>query len=171
MAQERRGKGGRDRDSRKDSDSVESTVQIKRCAAVVKGGRRFSFNALVVVGDKKGNVGFGYGKAKEVPPAIDKAVKAANKSMKKVSLKGTTIPHQVIGRHGAAKVILLPASPGTGVIAGRGVRDVMVAVGVTDVLTKCLGSTNPLNVVKATINGLEQLRTREAVAELRGVAL
>ncbi|MFO0948859.1 MAG: 30S ribosomal protein S5 [Planctomycetota bacterium] len=149
----------------------ESVVQIKRCAAVVKGGRRFSFNALVIVGDKRGSVGIGYAKAKEVPPAVDKAVKRAHKRMNKISLRGTTLPHRVIGRYGSARVILLPAAPGTGVIAGRGVRDVMVAAGVTDVLTKCIGSTNPINVVKATIAGLNKLRTREQVAELRGVTL
>lgn len=154
-----------------DRFDFESVVQIKRCAAVVKGGRRFSFNALVVIGDRKGTVSFGYGKAKEVPPAVDKAVKRARKNSVKVALRGTTLPHRVIGRFGAAKVIMLPAAPGTGVIAGRGVRDVMVGAGVTDVLTKCLGSTNPINVVKATIDGLKQLRTREQVAELRGVAL
>ncbi|QDU60177.1 30S ribosomal protein S5 [Planctomycetes bacterium Pan216] len=172
MAQERRGRGGRGGDGRnKDSDAFESVVQIKRCAAVVKGGRRFSFNALVVVGDRKGKVAFGYGKAKEVPPAVEKAVKSAHKALAKIPLRGKTIPHKIIGRYGAARVIMLPAAPGTGVIAGRGVRDVMVACGVTDVLTKCMGSTNPVNVVKATINGLKQMRTRDEVAELRGVTL
>lgn len=173
MAQEKRGGRGRGQAEarRKESEGYESVVQIKRCAAVVKGGRRFSFNALVIVGDKAGSVGIGYGKAKEVPPAVDKAVKSANKRMVKVALKGTTIPHRVIGRYGAARVILIPAAPGTGVIAGRGVRDVMVAAGVTDILTKCIGSTNPLNVVKATLRGLEMLRTREQVAELREVTL
>lgn len=172
MAQDKRQKQGRDRgEGRKESDMLESVVQIKRCAAVVKGGRRFSFNALVIVGDKRGQVGIGYGKAKEVPPAVEKAVKSAHKQMNRVPMKGTTIPHRVVGRHGAAVVILLPAAPGTGVIAGRGVRDVMVAAGISDVLTKCLGSTNPINVVKATLNGLKALRTREQVAELRGVSL
>lgn len=173
MAQEKRGGRGRSQGDgrRKEAEGFESVVQIKRCAAVVKGGRRFSFNALVVVGDRDGSVGIGYGKAKEVPPAVDKAVKSANKRMVKVALKGTTIPHRVIGRFGAARVIMIPAAPGTGVIAGRGVRDVMQAVGVTDVLTKCIGSTNPLNVVKATLAGLEKLRTREQVAELREVTL
>ena len=173
MAQERRarsGKGGGG-EGRKESDMFESVIQIKRCAAVVKGGRRFSFNALVVVGDKKGRVGYGYGKAKEVPPAVDKAVKDAHKSLVNVSLKGTTLPHRVVGRFGAARVVMLPASPGTGVIAGRGVRDVLVAAGVTDVLTKNIGSTNPVNVVKAAVNGLRQLRTRAQVEELRGVTL
>lgn len=172
MAQEKRGRQSRGAgEGRRDSDLFESVVQIKRCAAVVKGGRRFSFNALVIVGDKKGSVGYGYAKAKEVPPAVDKAVKRAHKDMKKVNLRGTTLPHRTIGRFGSAKVILLPAAPGTGVIAGRGVRDVLVACGVTDVLTKCLGSTNPINTIKATLAGLRGLRTREQVAEMRGVAL
>lgn len=172
MAQEKRSRGSRDRgEGRSDSEYFESVVQIKRCAAVVKGGRRFSFNALVVVGDKKGRVAFGYAKAKEVPPAVDKAVKRAHKKMAKMALRGTTLPHRVIGRYGASRVVMLPAAPGTGVIAGRGVRDVMVATGVTDVLTKVIGSTNPINVVKAAIAGLGQLRTRDQVAELRGVTL
>lgn len=146
-------------------------IEIKRCAAVVKGGRRFSFNALVVVGDKAGSVSWGYAKAKEVPPAVDKAVKQALRKQVKVPMRGATIPHRVTGRFGSSKVLLIPAAPGTGVIAGRGVRDVMVAAGIQDVLTKNLGSTNPINVVKATIDGLSRLRTREQVAELRGVAL
>lgn len=173
MAQEKRGRGQKSGgpEGRKDSDAFESVVQIKRCAAVVKGGRRFSFNALVVVGDKKGNVGVGYGKAKEVPPAVDKAVKSAHRQMFKVPMRGTTLPHKVIGRFGSARVIMLPAAPGTGIIAGRGVRDVMVACGVTDVLTKCIGSTNPINTVRATLAGLRILRTRDQVAELRGVTL
>ena len=167
---DRRGRGNQG-EGRDKSDAYESVVQIKRCAAVVKGGRRFSFNALVVVGDRKGSVGIGYGKAKEVPPAVEKAVKGAHKSMVKVRLRGGTLPHRTVGRFGASRVIMLPASPGTGVIAGRGVRDVMVAAGVTDVLTKVIGSTNPTNVVKAALAGLRGLRTREIVAELRGVTL
>lgn len=173
--QQRRGRGGRGpkeegRDSY-DKFDFESVIQIKRCAAVVKGGRRFSFNALVVIGDRHGNVGVGYGKATEVPPAVDKAVKKARKNVTSVSMRGTTLPHQVIGRFGASKVVMLPAAPGTGVIAGRGVRDVLVAAGVADVLTKNLGSTNPMNVVKATIAGLKKLRTMDKVAALRGVTL
>lgn len=161
------GRGGRQRD--RDSDGFESVIQIKRCAAVVKGGRRFSFNAVVVVGDKRGNVGLGYGKAKEVPPAVDKAVKSGNRSLVKVKMVHGTITHPIIGRFGASRVIMLPASPGTGVIAGRGVREVMVAAGITDILTKAMGSTNPINIIKAALDGLNRLRTREAVSELRGV--
>ncbi|MGL4463279.1 MAG: 30S ribosomal protein S5 [Planctomycetia bacterium] len=174
MAQDRRGKPGgpgQGRDGRRDSDSAETVVQIKRCSAVVKGGRRFSFNALVVIGDKRGQVAVGYGKAKEVPPAVDKAVKNAQKQMLRVPMRGTTIPHRVIGKFGAAKVLLMPASAGTGVIAGRGVRDVLVAAGVADVLSKAFGSNNPINVVKATLEALRQLRSREQVAEMRGVAI
>jgi small subunit ribosomal protein S5 len=149
-------------------------VKIRRCAAVVKGGRRFSFNALVVVGDGSGRVAAGYGKANEVPPAVDKATKDAQETMKRqkrVSLKGDTIPHRVIGKFGASRVVLVPAGPGTGVKAGPGVRDVLVLCGVRNILTKVHGSTNPINLVKATIAGLMQLRTREEVARLRGVEL
>jgi small subunit ribosomal protein S5 len=158
----------RDRDRGEWSESV---VAIRRCAAVVKGGRRFSFNALVVVGDGKGRVAWGYGKANEVPPAVEKGVKDAQKQMNRITLKGGTIPHPVIGRFGASKVIMLPASPGTGVIAGGAVRAVLQAAGVTDILTKALGSSNKLNLVKATIDGLKKLRTKDDVARLRGVSL
>lgn len=171
MAQEKHGRRGKKDDDSSNPDHFESVIEIKRCSAVVKGGRRFSFNALVVVGDKKGSVSYGYAKAKEVPPAVDKAVKQALRSQVKVPKRGATIPHRVTGRFGASRVLLIPAAPGTGVIAGRGVRDVMVAAGIQDILTKNLGSTNPINVVKATINGLSQLRTREQVSELRGVTL
>jgi small subunit ribosomal protein S5 len=153
---------------------VTRTVKVRRCAAVVKGGRRFSFNALVVVGDGQGGVAWGYGKANEVPPAVDKATKRAQeklKRQKRISLRGETIPHSVIGRYGSSKVILVPAGPGTGVKAGPGVRDVLEACGIRNILTKVHGSTNPINLVKATIQGLMQLRTREEVARLRGVTL
>jgi small subunit ribosomal protein S5 len=149
----------------------ERVVKIRRCAAVVKGGRRFSFNALVVVGDRQGRVGWGYGKANEVPPAVEKAVKDAERNMIRVKLKGETIPHRVIGQFGASKVILVPAGPGTGVKAGPGVRDVLVACGIHNILTKVHGSTNPINLVKATIRGLQMLRSKEDVEQLRGVSL
>lgn len=151
------------------SDSPESVVQIRRCACVVKGGRRFSFTAMVVVGDKNGRVGWGYGKAVEVPLAVEKAVKAANRNMVDVSIVETTIPHQVIGRFRSSKVLLLPARPGTGIIAGECVRAVMESAGYTDILTKSFGSNNPINLVKATFDGLSRLRTREMVSRLRGV--
>jgi small subunit ribosomal protein S5 len=169
---ERRKRGGRGAsDTRKESDLFESVIQIRRCAAVVKGGRRFSFNALVVVGDRHGKVAYGYAKATEVPPAVDKAVKMAHRRMRQIPLKGTTLPHRTIGRFGSTRVVMLPAAPGTGVIAGRGVREVLVGCGVADVLTKCMGSTNPLNVVRATLAGLSKMRTKEQVATLRGVTV
>jgi len=149
-------------------------VKIRRCAAVVKGGRRFSFNALVVVGDKHGRVAWGYGKANEVPPAVEKASKDAQENMRqqrKIQLRGETIPHRIIGKFGASRVILVPAGPGTGVKAGPGVRDVLEACGIRNILTKVHGSSNPMNLVKATIEGLLALRTREDVARLRGVTL
>lgn len=150
---------------------IESVVSIRRCSATVKGGRRFTFNALVVIGDGRGTVGWGYGKANEVPPSVDKGVKDAKKQLKKVLLKGGTIPHRVEGRFGASRVVMLPANPGTGVIAGGAVRAVVQAAGVTDILTKSYGSTNKMNIVKATINGLTKLRTKEDIARLRGVEL
>lgn len=158
-------------DTRERGEWSESVVAIRRCAAVVKGGRRFSFNALVVVGDGRGRVAWGYGKANEVPPAVEKGVKDAQKQMNRVTLKRGTIPHRVIGRFGASRVVMLPASPGTGVIAGGAVRAVCQAAGITDILTKSYGSTNKLNLVKAAIDALKQLRTRENVARLRGVEL
>ena len=163
----------RDRESRPDGLD-DRVVKIRRCAAVVKGGRRFSFNALVVVGDNRGRVACGYGKANEVPPAVEKATKDAQEAIKRqrrVQLKGETIPHRVIGRFGGSRVILVPAGPGTGVKAGPGVRDVLELCGIRNILTKTHGSTNPLNLVKATIQGLLLLRTREEVARLRGVSL
>jgi small subunit ribosomal protein S5 len=163
----------RDRETRQDGIE-ERVVKIRRCAAVVKGGRRFSFNALVVVGDKNGKVAWGYGKANEVPPAVEKASKDAQESMRRqrrIQMKGQSIPHRVVGRFGGSRVILVPAGPGTGVKAGSGVRDVLEACGIRNILTKTHGSTNPLNLVKATIQGLLLLRTREEVARLRGVTL
>jgi small subunit ribosomal protein S5 len=168
----------RERDRREPREGHEGledrVVKIRRCAAVVKGGRRFSFNALVVVGDGKGRVAAGYGKANEVPPAVEKATKDAQETMKRqkrVSMKGDTIPHRVIGKYCGSKVILVPAGPGTGVKAGPGVRDVLEVCGIHNILTKVHGSSNPINLVKATIDGLMQLRTREEVARLRGVTL
>ncbi|MBY0230057.1 MAG: 30S ribosomal protein S5 [Gemmataceae bacterium] len=176
MAREGGGRGDRggDRDRDRRDDVMDRLIKIRRCAAVVKGGRRFSFNALVVVGDKRGRVATGYGKANEVPPAVEKATKDAQGHMdrsKRCSLRGKTIPHRVVGKYGASRVVLVPAGPGTGVKAGPGVRDVLVCAGIENILTKVHGSTNPINLVKATINGLQQLRTREEVAKLRGVAL
>ena len=164
---------GRDRDTRQDG-LQEHVVKIRRCAAVVKGGRRFSFNALVVVGDTRGRVAYGYGKANEVPPAVEKANKDAEarmKRQKRISLRGDTIPHRVIGKFGGSRVIMVPAGPGTGVKAGPGVRDVLTACGVHNILTKVHGSSNPINLVKATIQGLLELRTRDETARLRGVTL
>jgi small subunit ribosomal protein S5 len=164
----------RERESRSGQDFEERVVKIRRCAAVVKGGRRFSFNALVVVGDRRGKVASGYGKANEVPPAVEKAVKDAQETLRrqrKVQLKGETIPHRVVGKYCGSRVILVPAGPGTGVKAGPGVRDVLEACGIRNILTKVHGSSNPINLVKATIQGLLELRTREEVARLRGVTL
>lgn len=158
--------------SEKSADgSIERVLKIKRCAAVVKGGRRFSFAALVVVGDGKGRVGYGYGKANEVPPSVQKAQKQANREIVDVPIVGGSIPHAVVGRFGAAKVILLPANPGTGIIAGPAVRAVCEAAGIKDILTKSFSSNNPSVLVKATFNALQQLRTREDVERLRGVTL
>ncbi|WP_020476315.1 30S ribosomal protein S5 [Zavarzinella formosa] len=164
----------KDRDGGSQSNYKDFVVKIRRSACVVKGGRRFSFNALVVVGDEKGRVSYGYGKANEVPPAVEKALKDAEanvKRSKRVAMRGETIPHRVVGRYGASKVILVPAGPGTGVKAGPGVREVLQACGIRNILTKTHGSTNPINLVKAALDGLAQLRTREDVAALRGVKL
>ncbi|MBC22404.1 MAG: 30S ribosomal protein S5 [Phycisphaerae bacterium] len=154
------------------SSALESTtVGIYRTAATVKGGRRFSFGALVVVGDRSGRVGIGYGKANQVPSGIEKAQKEAKRRMQLFPLQDKTIPHQVEGRFGSCRVRLVPASPGTGVIAGASVRAVLEMVGIQDCLTKCFGSNNPKNRVKATMDALEQLRNRETIMELRGVDL
>jgi len=150
---------------------VDKVVKIKRCAAVVKGGRRFSFAAMVVVGDGNGRVAWGYGKANEVPPAVEKAVKDGTQKLKPVKMSGTTIPHEIKGRFGAAEVVLVPASPGTGVIAGAAVRAVCEACGIKDILTKSYGTANSTNVVKATIAALMSLRTQDEVEQLRGVSL
>ena len=153
------------------SDYVDRVVKIKRCAAVVKGGRRFSFAAMVVVGDGRGKVGWGYGKANEVPPSVEKAQKQASRSMIEVPLVEGSIPHSVNGRFGAARVVLLPARAGTGVIAGAAVRAVCESAGITDILTKSFGTNNPVTLVKATIDALAQLRTQQDIERLRGVSL
>lgn len=169
------GRGGprrdnRDRDQKPEGDGptmIEKVVFINRCAKVVKGGRRFSFAALAVVGDGKGKVGIGYGKANEVPDAIKKGTANAHKHLVNVKLKGDTIPHDVFGQYDGGKVLLRPASPGTGLIAGGGVRAVLEAAGVKNILTKSMGSSNHIAVVHATLNGLQQLRLAENIAAVR----
>ena len=152
-------------------EMIDRTLRIKRCAAVVKGGRRFSFAALVVVGDGRGKVGYGYGKANEVPPSVAKAQKAAGRDMIQVPIVAGSIPHPVWGRYGAAKVLLMPANPGTGIIAGQAVRAVCEAAGIHDILTKSFRSNNPTVLVKATFDALKKLRTVQTVEALRGVSL
>ncbi len=166
-----RGGGRRGRDDGGDSRYEERVVKINRCSKVIKGGRRFSFSALVVLGDREGSVGIGFGKANEVPPSVEKAMKIARNDFTKVSIHGNTIPHKIVGSYRSSRVVMLPATEGTGIIAGAAVRAVVECAGVKDLLTKVHGSTNPLNVVKATMNGLKQLRTREEVSMLRGVEI
>ncbi len=182
---QQRGRGGRDagrsaggRDRRGDrrprdeEGGLESSVvRIYRCSKVVKGGRTFSFGALVVAGDRQGNIGIGYGKANEVPPAVEKATKDARKNLIKVNLRGSTIPHPIKGRAGASTVVLVPARPGTGVTAGKSVRPVLELAGITDILTKSYGSTSPKNLVKATLDALRRLQAPERIGEIRGVEL
>jgi len=153
------------------SSNIERTVKIKRCAAVVKGGRRFSFAAMVVAGDGNGRAGWGYGKANEVAPSVEKATKQAHRSMVDIPRVDETIPHEVRGRFSAAKVVLLPARPGTGVIAGSAVRAVCEAAGIKNILTKSFGSNNPVTLVKATFDALQQLQTKEDIERFRGVEL
>ncbi len=170
-----RGRKGGDRSKPRRSEPedglIDRVVHINRCAKVVKGGRRFSFSALVVVGDAKGKVGYGFGKANEVAEAIRKGLDRAKKSLMPVEISGSTIPHQVIGIHKGAKVLLKPACPGTGIIAGGGVRAIVERAGIRDILTKSLGSKNALNVVKATVNALMSLRSVDTIETLRGVSL
>lgn len=158
-------------DSSSRGEYIDRVVKIKRCAAVVKGGRRFSFAAMVVMGDGRGRVGWGYGKANEVPNAVEKAQKQATRELVEVPLINGTVPHRAMGRFGAADVVLIPAGAGTGIIAGAAVRAVCEAAGITNILTKSHGSNNPVTLVKATLNALTRMRTLQEVERLRGVSL
>src|SRR5437016_6462536 len=162
-------RGDRRESERSESGMIDKVVHINRVTKVVKGGKNFSFSALVVVGDGKGKVGFGSGKAKELPAASKKGMEIAKKNMVKISMTGTTIPHAVLGRYGAGKVLLKPASDGTGVIAGGPVRAILESAGIQNILTKSLGTANPHNVVKATFDALQQLRSEAQYNTLRGV--
>jgi small subunit ribosomal protein S5 len=157
------------RQQMEDSGLIDKVVRINRVAKVVKGGRNFRFSALVVVGDGEGSVGYGLGKATEVPEAIKKGLEKAKRNMVKISLLDGTVPFEVVGKAGAGRVLLKPASPGTGLIAGGGIRAVLEAVGVTDILTKCIGTHNTQNIVRATMAGLQSLCTKEEVAKRRGL--
>ncbi len=164
----RRGRGGRDNRDRDQKEYTEKLVKLNRVAKVLKGGRRFSFSALVVVGDEKGRVGYGFGKANDVSEAIRKSVTKAKANMISVPLKNATLPHDIIGEYKSAKVLLKPAAPGTGVVAGGAVRAVVEAAGVTDIISKSFGSRNEINMIKAVFNGLERLQTAGEVAAARG---